>query len=57
MLSNHYKTKDSDKDNSNYNHNYSQVLDNNRSNDEIHPLTGAEITDAQRSDSKGNKFF
>ena len=47
----------SDEENNNYNHYYSQVFANNQSDDEIDPLTVAHIADAQRSDSKGNKFF
>ena len=57
MLLNHYKTKDSDKENSNYNHNYSQVFADNQSDDEIYPLTIAEIADAHRSDSKWKSFY
>ena len=50
-------TMKSDEENNNYNHYYSQVFANNQSDDEIDPLTVAHIADAQRSDSKGNKFF
>ena len=54
-LINHYKT-DSD-ENNNYKYNYSQVFATNQSDDEIYPLTVAEIADAQRTDPKWKIFF
>ena len=54
-LFNHYKT-DND-ENNNYTYNYSQVFATNQSDDEIYPLTVAEIADAQRSDPKWKIFF
>ena len=43
--------------NTNYKYNYSRVFTNNLSDDEIYPLTVAEIADAQRSDPKWKSFF
>jgi len=56
-LLNHYQTDDSDEQNNNYNHNYSQIFNNNQSDDEIYPLTVAEIADAQRADPMWKIFF
>ena len=57
MLMNRYDEKPSKEMNTDYNYNYSQVFTNNKSNDEIFPLTVAEIADAQRSDAKWKQFF
>ena len=57
-LLNHYDTKSSDeKYNTDYKTSYSQVFINNMSDDEIYPLTVAEIADAQRVDPKWKSFF
>ena len=56
-LINRYDTKSSDGMNTDYKYNYSQVFTNNLSDDEIYPLTVAEIADAQRSDPKWKSFF
>ena len=57
-LLNHYDTKSSDeKYNTDYKTSYSQVFINNMSDDEIYPLTVAEIADAQRVDLKWKSFF
>ena len=50
-LLNYYQPEDCDEQNNNYKQNYSLVLANNQSDDEIYPLTIAEIADAQRTDS------
>ena len=57
MLFNHYDAMPSDTSNDSYNFNYSQAFANNLSDDEIYPLTVAEIADAQRSDPEWKKFF
>ena len=57
MLLNHYDAMPSDKSNECYSHNYSQAFANNLSDDEIYPLTVAEIADAQRSDPSWKIFF
>jgi len=56
-LINRYDTKSSDEMNTDSKYNYSQVFTNNLSDDEIYPLTVAEIADAQRSDPKWKSFF
>ena len=55
-LFNHYH-KDSEDTNTDCKQNYSQVFANNQSDDEIYPLTVAEIADAQRLDPKWKKLF
>ena len=57
-LLNNYDTKSSyETHNTNYKTSYSQVFINNMSDDEIYPLTVAEIADAQRVDPKWKSFF
>ena len=56
-LINRYDTKSSDEMNTDYNFHYSQVFTNNLSDDEVYPLTVAEIADAQRADPKWKQFF
>ena len=47
----------SDEENSIYNHHYSQAFDNNQSDDEIDPLTAAEIATLTDQIPRGNKVF
>ena len=57
-LINHYDTKSSDEIyDTNYKMSYSQVFTTNISDDEVYPLTVAEIADAQRLDPKWKSFF
>jgi hypothetical protein len=56
-LMNRYDTKSSDETNTDYKTNYSQVFTNNLSDDEVYPLTVAEIADAQRADPKWKQIF
>ena len=56
-LMNRYDTKSSNETNTDYKTNYSQVFTNNLSDDEIYPLTVAEIADAQRADPKWKQIF
>ena len=57
MLLNHCDAKPSDSSNENCSFNYSQTFANNLSDDEIYPLTVAEIAGAQRSDPSWKTFF
>ena len=54
-LINRYDTKSSDEPTTDFNSNYSQVFAHNQSDDEVYPLTVAEIADAQRADPKWKK--
>jgi hypothetical protein len=56
-LLNHYDAKSCDTPNANYKHNYSQAFANNLSDDEIYPVTVAEIADSQRRDPLWKSFF
>ena len=47
----------SDEENGNYNPHYSQAVDNNQSDDEIGPLTVAEIVTLTDQIPRGNRFF
>ena len=51
-LLNRYETDSSERVDTTYNSCYSQVFANNLSDDEVYPLTVAEIADAQRADPK-----
>ena len=56
-LLNRYDTDSSERVDTNLKTNFSQVFANNLSDDEVYPLTVAEIADAQRSDPKWKQLF